>query len=231
MHATSMIDLYRPETRIPDGCDAVRIVGRPSSPNELADLLESRILTAGARIEPALLQLPLPGNEAGGEDRLTELLRRFDGELVWEADVSDERSLVRVSADLAQLFEAGCLNYVELHTGGDPAADYESSVDILQGIGAGKWCVEVIACPQCGRCRIDVPGLASRMRKTLGHLAGFKVAIMGCIVNGPGEMQDADLGCVGEGPGKVSLYAHGRLVESGVDVAMAGERLRELASE
>jgi (E)-4-hydroxy-3-methylbut-2-enyl-diphosphate synthase len=225
-----MIDLCHPETPIPEGYDAVRIVGEPSSPNELADLIESRLCIGESEYEPALVQLPLPGNEAGGEDRLTEMLGRLDKELVWEADISDPGSSLRVYTDLAQLFEAGCLDYVELHTGYDPDTDYESSVDILQGMGTGSWCLEVIACPQCGRCRIDVPGLASHIRKTLGHMAGLKLAVMGCIVNGPGEMQDADFGCIGDGEGTVALYAHGRLVERGVAVELAGERLCELTS-
>lgn len=229
-HGRLMIDLHDPETPVPDGCDAVRIVGKPSSPNDLADLIESRLLAGETHHRPTLVQLPLPGNEAGGEDRLTELLGGFDSEFVWEADISDAGTSLRVCTDLAQLFEAGCLNYVELHTGCDPDNDYESSVDILQGIGSGSWCLEVIACPQCGRCGIDVPGLASHIRKTLGHMAGVKLAIMGCMVNGPGEMQDADFGCIGEGEGTVSIYAHGRLVERGVDMAMTVDRLRELVS-
>jgi (E)-4-hydroxy-3-methylbut-2-enyl-diphosphate synthase len=227
----SVVHLSHAGTPAPDECDALRIVGKPSSPDKLADLIERCVLAGEKYHRVALLQLPLPGNEAGGEDRLAKLLGGLDSEFVWEADIPDRESALRVSTDLAQLFEAGCLDYTELHTGCGPDSDYESTVDILQGIGTGSWCLEVIACPQCGRCRIDVPGLAAQIRKTLGHMTGLKLAIMGCIVNGPGEMQDADYGCIGEGEGKVSIYAHGKPVERGVDVAMAGNRLRELAME
>ncbi|HSW67182.1 MAG TPA: (E)-4-hydroxy-3-methylbut-2-enyl-diphosphate synthase [Bacteroidales bacterium] len=75
---------------------------------------------------------------------------------------------------------------------------------------------EYIACPGCGRTRYDLEGTLERVKSATAHLKGIKIAVMGCIVNGPGEMADADYGYIGQGRGKVSLYAGKRLVRSNI---------------
>ncbi len=207
-----------------------RIVGKPASPQELADWIQRRLLNTDVPAHASMIQLPLPGPGWGGHENLTRSLAAFSCPLCWEAHVFSEQELMLALADLAQLHEAGLLQWLELQTGGMPAEDREHGLDVLQGLGTGDWCAEIIACPQCGRNRIDVPGLARAVRIEFGHLAGLKLAVMGCIVNGPGEMVDADFGFVGQGEGLVALYAHGEMTEMSLPVERALEHLKELVT-
>ncbi|MFA5264544.1 MAG: (E)-4-hydroxy-3-methylbut-2-enyl-diphosphate synthase [Opitutaceae bacterium] len=78
--------------------------------------------------------------------------------------------------------------------------------NVLQGAGARISKTEYVACPSCGRTLFDLQSTTQRIKAMTGHLKGVKIAIMGCIVNGPGEMADADFGYVGGAPGKINLY-------------------------
>lgn len=84
---------------------------------------------------------------------------------------------------------------------------------------------EFISCPSCGRTLFDLQEVSKRIRDKTAHLPGVKIAIMGCIVNGPGEMADADFGYVGSRPGKVDLYVGKKCVERSIDFSCADERL------
>jgi len=77
---------------------------------------------------------------------------------------------------------------------------------ILQATGSRISKTEYIACPSCGRTQFDIVSRLKEIREATSHLPGLKIGVMGCIVNGPGEMADAHYGYVGAGPGKVSLY-------------------------
>jgi (E)-4-hydroxy-3-methylbut-2-enyl-diphosphate synthase len=90
---------------------------------------------------------------------------------------------------------------------------------------------EYISCPSCGRTLFDLQTTTQRIRAQTGHLKGVKIAIMGCIVNGPGEMADADFGYVGSGPGTVNLYVGKQLVERHLPQAQADDRLVALIRE
>jgi (E)-4-hydroxy-3-methylbut-2-enyl-diphosphate synthase len=87
---------------------------------------------------------------------------------------------------------------------------------------------EYISCPSCGRTLFDLQETTAKIRKVTSHLKGIKIGIMGCIVNGPGEMADADYGYVGTGPGKITLYKEKEVVEKNVPEAQAVEALIEL---
>jgi len=87
---------------------------------------------------------------------------------------------------------------------------------------------EYISCPGCGRTLFDLQAAIARVKASTSHLKGLKIAIMGCIVNGPGEMADADYGYVGAGRGKVHLYKKKELIEKGVDEKEAVDKLIEL---
>ena len=86
------------------------------------------------------------------------------------------------------------------------------SLDILQAMGLRFSKAEFIACPSCGRTYFDIQDHLKKIRELTSHLKGVKIAVMGCIVNGPGEMADADYGYVGSGIGKVSLYKGSELI-------------------
>jgi (E)-4-hydroxy-3-methylbut-2-enyl-diphosphate synthase len=89
---------------------------------------------------------------------------------------------------------------------------------------------EFISCPTCGRTEFNIEKVLSQIKEKTAHLKHLKIAVMGCIVNGPGEMEDADYGIVGMGKGKVALYHNGKPVMKGVPEEEAAERLLQLIS-
>jgi (E)-4-hydroxy-3-methylbut-2-enyl-diphosphate synthase len=101
----------------------------------------------------------------------------------------------------------------------------------LQGAGARISKTEFVACPSCGRTLFDLQTTTQRIREKTGHLKGVKLAIMGCIVNGPGEMADADFGYVGGAPGKINLYVGKNCVAYNIPQAEADGRLVALIKE
>ena len=110
----------------------------------------------------------------------------------------------------------------------DDAARARLAFNILQGAGVRLTKTEFVACPSCGRTLFDLQETTERIQRQTGHLKGVKIAVMGCIVNGPGEMADADFGYVGGAPGKVNLYVGKECVEKGVATAVADARLIDL---
>jgi (E)-4-hydroxy-3-methylbut-2-enyl-diphosphate synthase len=104
----------------------------------------------------------------------------------------------------------------------------EISFGILQAARARISKTEYISCPSCGRTLFDLQETTAMIRKRTDHLKGVKIAIMGCIVNGPGEMADADYGYVGSGPGKITLYKGKEVVKKSVNSAEAVDELIEL---
>jgi (E)-4-hydroxy-3-methylbut-2-enyl-diphosphate synthase len=97
--------------------------------------------------------------------------------------------------------------------------------DLLQGAGARLTRTDYVACPSCGRTLFDLQSTTERIKAGTSHLKGVKIAIMGCVVNGPGEMADADFGYMGGSPGHVNLYVGKECVERGVPEADADARL------
>ncbi|MBL4823845.1 MAG: (E)-4-hydroxy-3-methylbut-2-enyl-diphosphate synthase [SAR324 cluster bacterium] len=102
---------------------------------------------------------------------------------------------------------------------------------ILQSTRARIYNTDFISCPSCGRTFFDLESTTAQIKARTSHLKGVKIAIMGCVVNGPGEMADADFGYVGAGPGKISLYHGQSCVERNIPSEQAVERLIELIQE
>ena len=98
----------------------------------------------------------------------------------------------------------------------DPARALELLYNVLQGAGARVVKAEFVSCPSCGRTLFDLQTTTERIRQKTGHLKGVKIAVMGCIVNGPGEMADAHFGYVGGAPGKINLYVGKDCVKKGI---------------
>ena len=88
----------------------------------------------------------------------------------------------------------------------DPINELPACYDILQALGLRKTKVEFIACPSCGRTKFELTSVLRKVKAATNHLVGLDIAVMGCIVNGPGEMADADYGYVGKGGGAITLY-------------------------
>lgn len=105
------------------------------------------------------------------------------------------------------------------------------SFSILQGSRMRSVKTEFISCPSCGRTLFDLQDVTKRIQSKTSHLPGVKIAIMGCIVNGPGEMADADFGYVGSKPGKIDLYVGKNCVERDIDFADADDRLIALIKQ
>lgn len=101
----------------------------------------------------------------------------------------------------------------------------ELSFNILQAAGTRLFKTDYVACPSCGRTLFDLQETTERIKSRTSHLVGVKIAIMGCIVNGPGEMADADFGYVGGAPGQVNLYVGKQVIEKGVPAEQADDRL------
>ncbi len=106
-----------------------------------------------------------------------------------------------------------------------------TSFSILQATRTRISKTEYISCPSCGRTLFDLQETTAKIRAVTHHLKGVKIAIMGCIVNGPGEMADADFGYVGSGPGKITLYRGKEIVKRSVDSSIAVEELINLLKE
>ena len=107
----------------------------------------------------------------------------------------------------------------------------ELSRNILQSAGVRRYKAEFISCPGCGRTLFDLQGAVAKVKRAFAHLSTLKIAVMGCVVNGPGEMGDADFGYVGAGNGKVNLYKGHRMVRAAVPEKEAIEALRKLIEE
>ena len=106
-----------------------------------------------------------------------------------------------------------------------------TAFSILQAVRTRISKTEYISCPSCGRTLFDLQETTAKIRAVTNHLKGLKIAIMGCIVNGPGEMADADFGYVGSGPGKITLYKGKEVVKRNIDSNIAVDELINLLKE
>jgi (E)-4-hydroxy-3-methylbut-2-enyl-diphosphate synthase len=106
-----------------------------------------------------------------------------------------------------------------------------TSFGLLQGCRMRNIKTEYVSCPSCGRTLFDLQDVTEQIRTTTGHLPGVSIAVMGCIVNGPGEMADADFGYVGGAPGKIDLYVGKEVVRRAIDMDKAPAELIELIKE
>jgi (E)-4-hydroxy-3-methylbut-2-enyl-diphosphate synthase len=112
-----------------------------------------------------------------------------------------------------------------------PGQSLRLAYNILQAAGTRVFKTDYVACPSCGRTLFDLQTTTARIKAATSHLKGVKIAIMGCIVNGPGEMADADFGYVGGAPGKVNLYVGKTPVRSNIPESQAVDRLIDLIRE
>ncbi len=112
-----------------------------------------------------------------------------------------------------------------------PGQSLRLSYNILQAAGTRIFKTDYVACPSCGRTLFNLQSTTPKIREATGHLKGVRIAVMGCIVNGPGEMADADFGYVGGAPGKINLYVGKEPVKFNIPEGEAVERLVDLIKE
>ena len=123
---------------------------------------------------------------------------------------------IKSTAGIATLLMEGIGDTIRVSLSEDPKHEIPVCYDILQSLGLRKTKVEYIACPSCGRTKFDLPTVLRQVRDATKHLVGLDIAVMGCIVNGPGEMADADYGYVGAAGGKITLYRKREIVKNGI---------------
>lgn len=127
-----------------------------------------------------------------------------------------EYARVKSTAGIATLLAAGIGDTIRVSLAEDPINELPVCYEILQALGLRRTQVEFVACPSCGRTKFDLPTVLHEVREATRHLVGLNIAVMGCVVNGPGEMADADYGYVGKAGGKIALYRGREVVKESV---------------
>jgi (E)-4-hydroxy-3-methylbut-2-enyl-diphosphate synthase len=142
-----------------------------------------------------------------------------------------EYARVKSTAGIATLLAEGIGDTIRVSLSEDPVHEIPVCYDILQALGLRKTKVEYIACPSCGRTKFNLPAVLNQVRDATRHLIGLDIAVMGCIVNGPGEMADADYGYVGKAGGMITLYRKKEVVKNNIPQERGVEALVELLKE
>ena len=151
--------------------------------------------------------------------------------LVWDARhfrEDDLTFLIEAAVQVGGLLVDGIGDAVVIRSSFPAQRILSLTYNLLQAARIRSVKTEYIACPGCGRTLFDLESTTQRIKTKTGHLKGIKIAVMGCIVNGPGEMADADFGYVGGSPGTVNLYVGKEMIERGIPTARADEKLIEL---
>jgi hypothetical protein len=222
------------------------MVTAPAGSLVLLDLPEQNPAAALATSLHALDGAVLVGiAETGGlgATRAYRLLAAISEELFLGAERSQPGTGVRHAIAVALPFERDLLRIAAIAGGilidgiGDavylPSAELpvRTAFTVLQAVKARITRADYVACPSCGRTLFDLIEVTEHIKATTAHLDGVTIAIMGCIVNGPGEMADADFGFVGSGPGKITLYRRKEPVQRNIAFADARDALIQLIKD
>ncbi len=140
-------------------------------------------------------------------------------------------ALLRSSVVIGSLLADGIGDAILVRAESGPAQSLRLAYNILQAAGCRSFKTDYVACPSCGRTLFHLQSVTARIKARTQHLKGVKIAIMGCIVNGPGEMADADFGYVGGAPGKINLYVGKTPIKFNIPEAEAVDRLVDLIKD
>ena len=140
-------------------------------------------------------------------------------------------ALLRASIVIGALLADGIGDAILVRGEAGPMPSLRLAYTILQAVGCRSFKTDYVACPSCGRTLFNLQTVTARIKARTEHLKGVKIAIMGCIVNGPGEMADADFGYVGGAPGKINLYVGKTPIRFNIPEAEAVEKLVDLIKE
>lgn len=144
---------------------------------------------------------------------------------------ADERGKIRSAIGIGSLLLDGIGDTVRVSLSGDPVDEVRAAKLILQESGLDKDYCEIISCPTCSRCKYDLKSIVDELKdRTKNVRAPVKVAVMGCVVNGPGEAKDADFGVAGGANGKAALFIDGNVVRS-IDIGDIIPTLMKLIEE
>ncbi len=151
---------------------------------------------------------------------------RFDA-----VPLSPEIALLRAAVNLGSLLADGIGDAILVRGESGAGLSLRLAYNILQAAGCRSFKTDYVACPSCGRTLFNLQTVTARIKTRTEHLKGVKIAIMGCIVNGPGEMADADFGYVGGAPNKINLYVGKKPIKFNIPEEEAVERLVDLIKE
>jgi len=140
-------------------------------------------------------------------------------------------AVLRASVVIGSLLADGIGDAILVRGEAGAGQSLRLAFNILQAAGCRSFKTDYVACPSCGRTLFNLQTVTARIKARTDHLKGVKIAIMGCIVNGPGEMADADFGYVGGAPGKINLYVGKKAIKFNIPEAEAVDRLVDLIKE
>jgi (E)-4-hydroxy-3-methylbut-2-enyl-diphosphate synthase len=163
------------------------------------------------------------GSKAGPRDPSTALGMTASSDFLF--------TLLAAATNIGSLLCDGIGDAILIQGEEAPGQALRLSYNTLQAAGSRIFKTDYVACPSCGRTLFNLQTTTARIKAATSHLKGVKIAIMGCIVNGPGEMADADFGYVGGAPGKVNLYVGKTAVKFNIPEADAVDRLQDLIRE
>ncbi len=150
---------------------------------------------------------------------------------VSETPLEPKIALLRASVVIGALLADGIGDAILVRGESGGGQSLRLAYNILQAAGCRSFKTDYVACPSCGRTLFNLQTVTARIKTRTEHLKGVKIAIMGCIVNGPGEMADADFGYVGGAPGKINLYVGKTPIKFNIPEAEAVDRLVDLIRE
>ena len=183
-------------------------------------LLAAKLKRLG-RNNPILLKDCLVGVQPSGcPDRLKP-----------ELELEPKIALLRASVVIGSLLADGIGDSILIRGEAGGGQSLRLAYNLLQAAGCRSFKTDYVACPSCGRTLFNLQTVTARIKARTEHLKGVKIAIMGCIVNGPGEMADADFGYVGGAPGKINLYVGKTPIKFNIPEAEAVDRLVDLIKE
>lgn len=192
-----------------------------------------------------ILEIPVTSSRVHASRRVFQILRDL-GEngaklpvvhsLAFENTASKDELILRAGFEAGALLVDGMGDGVMISSNNaqfdvDLNMLRQTSFNLLQGCRMRSTKTDFVSCPSCGRTLFDLQEVTEQIKEKTGHLPGVSIAIMGCIVNGPGEMADADFGYVGGAPGKVDLYVGKEVVKRGIPNAEACDALVDLIKE
>ncbi|PYI45571.1 MAG: 4-hydroxy-3-methylbut-2-en-1-yl diphosphate synthase [Verrucomicrobia bacterium] len=177
-------------------------------------------------------EIRMTNDETNPNDRIT----KGDSDFVIPSSLDIRHSsflqtLLTASTNIGSLVCDGIGDAILVQGEEAPGQALRLSYNILQAAGSRIFKTDYVACPSCGRTLFNLQTTTAKIKAATSHLKGVKIAIMGCIVNGPGEMADADFGYVGGAPGKVNLYVGKTAVKFNIPEAEAVDRLKDLIRE
>ena len=204
----------------PRDADAIAKLNRSSEPQfvTVKDDVDLPVITA-FRLLAARLQPRHP------------ILLKDEGRRMKDESRDFLQTLLIASTNIGSLLCDGIGDAVLVQGEEAPGQALRLSYNILQAAGSRIFKTDYVACPSCGRTLFNLQTTTAKIKAATSHLKGVKIAIMGCIVNGPGEMADADFGYVGGAPGKVNLYVGKAAVKFNIPEAEAVDRLKDLIRE